>query len=713
MLGGDDAYDVNSLADDLVDRLPNDANDHAANPFLPAWLVKLLSSNIPAPAPEDLVTAHIHFGGTNSGAYVLDLQPSELPSQTALQGQADIPPGHSDDHGADLASPPGHAKDLDAIQGRSMSEFNKPDDTSAFADHGRPHSDNANAAATDLPTEVALHGPPDIPPGHAKDQDESQSASVPDLNKPDKTSAAADHGRPHSDNANAAATDLPTEVVLHGPPDIPPGHAKDQDESQSASVPDLNKPDKTSAFADHGRPHSDNANAAATDLPTQVVLHGPPDIPPGHAKDQDEGQSASVPDLNKPDKTSAAVDHGPPHSDNANAAATDLPTEVALHGPPDIPPGHAKDQDEGQSASVPDLNKPDKTSAAVDHGPPHSDNADAYATDLPTQVTLHGPPDIPPGHAKDQDESQSASVPDLNKPDKTSAAVDHGPPHSDNANAAATDLPTEVALHGPPDIPPGHAKDQDESQSASVPDLNKPDKTSAAVDHGPPHSDNANAAATDLPSQVALHGPPDTPPESTQDRNAISSAPTAAPDLPIGDMAVATADHFVFDDRPGHPDKVELPIQPALDGTPDAATPIPVVDAAGASPVGSLLVPTSDEIVLPVSDDHFHFGNPHAADPQSIVIPIAAPSRQPSDYMAPLSTDQFQFSELNTGHNDPVMHTADFDPPAAAVQTLIDATTPAAHSFIPAVNEGLMVAGMDITSSHGHQGGVHALGGTA
>ena len=79
LLGGKYANEVSALAaSQELDPPSTDANDHAANPLLPAWLVKLLSSNTPLSA-ADFETPHIHLGAANTGNYALDPQFSEMP----------------------------------------------------------------------------------------------------------------------------------------------------------------------------------------------------------------------------------------------------------------------------------------------------------------------------------------------------------------------------------------------------------------------------------------------------------------------------------------------------------------------------------------------------------------------------------------------------------------------------------------------------------
>src|SRR5262249_42863259 len=157
-----------------------------------------------------------------------------------------------------------------------------------------------------------------------------------------------------------------------------------------------------------------------------------------------------------------------------------------------------------------------------------------------------------------------------------------------------------------------------------------------------------------------------------------------------------------------------LPSQPASDVTPDTPTPILTADAAGAAPVSSSLI---DDGAPPLSD-HFNFHNPHStnADPQFASVQGADAPPLTVDYMAPLATDQFQFSDPNTGHSalnngHNVIHAAEVDP-QATVQALIDATTAADHPVSSSTNDASMLPGMDVTASHGHQAAIHAHAGT-
>src|SRR5262249_8700792 len=149
------------------------------------WLAKLLSSNATLVA-ADSETPHIHLAAANTGTYAADPQFNEILLQTAFRGPPDVPPGHSDDHGTDLSSPPGRAKDDDAGPWWSAPGVDKPGNGSAAAEHHSSQDDDADTHATILPNQVALHGPPDIPPGHAKDQDTGASASDHGFDKPGK-----------------------------------------------------------------------------------------------------------------------------------------------------------------------------------------------------------------------------------------------------------------------------------------------------------------------------------------------------------------------------------------------------------------------------------------------------------------------------------------------------------------------------------------------
>src|SRR5262249_32919718 len=128
LLGGTTADDLSSLVTELLDVQQIDATeakDHAAHQLLPAWAAKLLSATS-APAGADSLSALIHLGGADTFNLALDPQLTELQSPAAANEPSEVPSGHSDDHGRDLSSPPGHAKHHDADQFWSVASFDKP-----------------------------------------------------------------------------------------------------------------------------------------------------------------------------------------------------------------------------------------------------------------------------------------------------------------------------------------------------------------------------------------------------------------------------------------------------------------------------------------------------------------------------------------------------------------------------------------------------------
>jgi hypothetical protein len=267
-----------------------------------------------SPAP-DLTTAHVHFASTNAGSYVLDLSFTEFSNQAVSHGPPDTPPGHVDQRDTDESwSPPGHAKDHEADPSSTVAGFGKPGNSSPAGDHGWSAGDDGDARAADQVSQAAWHEPP----GHAKDRDADETSSSSDFNKSGNAfSTADDHRSFADDNSNSRAT----ETAWHGSHDTPPGHAKDHDLDQSSLVADVSKPgNAASATANPDVFEHDNADQPVT----EAARHGPSDTPPGHAKDHDADQSALVADVSKPGNAgSAGVGHGLSGHDNADSPLTD------------------------------------------------------------------------------------------------------------------------------------------------------------------------------------------------------------------------------------------------------------------------------------------------------------------------------------------------------------------------------------------------------
>jgi hypothetical protein len=101
----------------------------------------------------------------------------------------------------------------------------------------------------------------------------------------------------------------------------------------------------------------------------------------------------------------------------------------------------------------------------------------------------------------------------------------------------------------------------------------------------------------------------------------------------------------------------------------------------------------------------------HAADPVSVHADAGPPTATdplPS-YMASLTTDQFQFSDLDTHSSRKVAHDADMIATPPTTQTLLEATTPIDHSVIP--QDIPTIPGTELLNSHSHQAAIHAHNG--
>jgi hypothetical protein len=101
----------------------------------------------------------------------------------------------------------------------------------------------------------------------------------------------------------------------------------------------------------------------------------------------------------------------------------------------------------------------------------------------------------------------------------------------------------------------------------------------------------------------------------------------------------------------------------------------------------------------------------HAADPVSVHADAGPPTATdplPS-YMASLTTDQFQFSDLNTHSAHKVGHGADVIATPPTTQMLVEATTPVDHSA--SLHDIGAIPGTELLVSHSHQAAAHAHNG--
>jgi hypothetical protein len=248
----------------------------------------------------------------------------------------------------------------------------------------------------------------------------------------------------------------------------------------------------------------------------------------------------------------------------------------------------------------------------------------------------------------------------------------------------------------------GWARHADDSTSPS--DAHKPFNTSK--DPAFEHKNVATAASNPEHPGQARHGDDPLSPsvehklsDASDDNGAGRSHQSLSP--------IATADLSDDGTPDAHPAHGHGGSAPQLIQLSSEAAPLPPSEIAADGAPHDSAPPSSRGLGHLAASD----ASGHASDPLSVhpdAVPPTAADPLPS-YMASLTTDQFQFSDLNTHSAHKVGHGADVIATPPTTQMLVEATTPVDHSA--SLHDIGAIPGTELLVSHSHQAAAHAHNG--
>jgi hypothetical protein len=292
--------------------------------------------------------------------------------------------------------------------------------------------------------------------------------------------------------------------------------------------------------------------------------------------------------------------------------------------------------------------------------------------------------------------------------------LENSPSSSNDLGSFFVDLPTQPALHIPSIVPAANPADHTTLPSLPPTALNAPpfDDGTLPAAHLP--VTEADPPFAGLGGQAGAQAAPEIPAADPDDHPTPLSLSIAALNAPAFEQHAPTVDSSAAQASlaPQSADLASMPAEPL------AVAGLTLLDQMASAPThpGTVHAPPhlmqlpgqlSEHLlsVTPAMDSA-----PVHADPAPQLIGLASPTEahRLSGYLVPPSEDQFQFADLNTNEPHHVPHPADLISHSAALELLIETTTPAVHTA--SANEIATLPALEFVLLHFHQG-VHANGG--
>jgi hypothetical protein len=374
-----------------------------------------------------------------------------------------------------------------------------------------------------------------------------------------------------------------------------------------------------------------------------------------------------------------------------NLSFIDSPSQAAPYISSTVPAANHTDNVALPSLATPALDAP---SSDHDASPPaaHMQAADAgqQSDDAPRQAKeAHMPSETPAGDPEDPATLALSPTAAFDTP-----AFDHKTASTANSEsghvglAPRDDLPNQSAEHTLSD-----------ASGDDVPAFEH--KTASIVNSDSGHAGSAPHAEA-LSSQSAEQQPSDTSADGTADHPHQSSSPMATADL--SDDPTPLAAHSAH----AHADSSPQPIQQPSDAAALPSSNSPADSAAPSAP------PSLHGLALhavPESPGHAadHLSSNADAAPQLIAPTTQTATHPLPGYVVSLSTDQFQFSDLNTNGAHQVPHASDLISSPPASQALIEAIAPVDH--IASVTEIPGIPSTEMLVPHSHHAAADAHNG--